>query len=76
MNDASEPTSDLITRAEQAAEWARDYPQYINTIRDLIAALQAAPTAEQLRLWAVYQADWDCAIAMRAAADRMSTSVA
>jgi hypothetical protein len=68
------PTSELITRAEQAAEWARDYPQYINTIRDLITALQAAPTADQLRGWAKRCDAFGLGKtpkAMRAVADRM-----
>jgi len=52
--------TDLIKRAEQAAEiTAIDFPQSSQTIRDLIAALQAAPTAEQLRGWAKRNAEMD-----------------
>jgi len=46
----------------------------VDLIRDLIAALQAAPTAEQLRGWADTLWDAGCATAcneMEAAADRM-----
>jgi hypothetical protein len=70
--------TNLIERAEGVATTLSDHnlpygqqSDAAQTIRDLIAALKAAPTAEQLRAWAVHQADWDCAIAMRAAADRM-----
>ncbi len=68
--------TDLIKRAEAVADKMDQYriPD-AQTIRDLIAALRAAPTAEQLRGWAVHAEDGSYLDAladdMRAAADRM-----
>jgi hypothetical protein len=66
--------TDLITRAEAYDVNCSDAIA-ADIIRDLIAALQAAPTAEQLRGWA--EVLWEkggvnaTAREMEAAADRM-----
>lgn len=82
------PTSELIKRAEVAAamedvlsdhvlpiESRPSHASNAKLIRDLIAALQSAPTAEQLRLWADQLAsNWTreaVILELRAAADHL-----
>ena len=66
--------TDLITRAEAYDVNCSDAIA-ADLIRDLIAALKAAPTADELRGWAVHTEDGSYLDAlageMRAAADRM-----
>jgi len=65
--------TDLIKRAEACAKNCSDAIA-AHTIRDLITALQAAPTAEDLRGWGyVAESGGESRLAMnlRAAADRM-----
>jgi len=72
------PTTDLIKRANDAISFVESegFYDHAQTIRDLIVALKAAPTAEQLRGWAVEieRGKWNpdmAADVLRAAADRM-----
>ncbi len=86
--EADYPSSDLIERAKLFAAMedvlsdhvlpVENRPSHASNaklIRDLIAALQAAPTADELRGWADHLADCGMdgrtAGEMRAAADRM-----
>jgi hypothetical protein len=67
------PTTDLIERAKGREQFLRDRGEIKSPdlIRDLIAAIQAAPSPEQLRAWAGHMRDGLAAYEMRAAADRM-----